>query len=113
MSKLDIFLLDNSNKTREELSITKPKTYQELLKKLNQKYQNISNYDLFIFDDKNNEMKITDESDYKILDNILLIREKKRDNLEQSIFDINYNKLSESKQDILFIKLPSSFLFSS
>ena len=48
MSKLDIFLLDNSNKTREELSITKPKTYQELLKKLNQKYQNISNYDLFL-----------------------------------------------------------------
>jgi len=101
MSKLDIFLLDNSNKIREELCITKPKIYQELLKKLNQKYQNISNYDLFIFDAKNNEMKITDESDYKILDNILLIREKKRDNLEQSIFDINYNKLSESKQDIL------------
>jgi len=101
MSKLDIFLLDNSNKTREELSITKPKNYQELLKKLNQKYQNISNYDLFIFDDKNNEMKITDESDYKILDNILLIREKKRDNLDESIFAINYDKLSESKQDIL------------
>ena len=36
MSKLDIFLLDNSNKTKEELCITKPKTYQELLNKLNQ-----------------------------------------------------------------------------
>ena len=73
------------------------------MNQLEQKYKNISNYDLFIFDNKNNEIKINNESKFNLLDNILFIREKEENNfeLEQSIFEINYNKLSESRQEIL------------
>ena len=37
MSKIDIFLLDNSNNTKEEINIIKPQSYQELLKQIAQK----------------------------------------------------------------------------
>ena len=97
MSKLNIYLFDNSNNTKEELNINKPNTYQELLNQLRQKYQNITNYDIFILDDKNNEIKINDEK-YNLLNNFLFIRENNKMNLEQSI---NFDELSESKQNIL------------
>jgi len=100
MSELNILILDNLNKTKEELSIIKPNTYQDLLNLLEEKYKNISNYELFIFDFKNNEIKINNEN-YDMLDNILFIREKNKNTLKQSLFEINYNKLSESKRDIL------------
>ena len=100
MSELNILILDNLNKTKEELSIIKPNTYQDLLNLLEEKYKNISNYELFIFDFKNNEIKINNEN-YNMLDNILFIREKNKNTLKQSLFEINYNKLSESKRDIL------------
>ena len=100
MSELNILILDNLNKTKEELSIIKPNTYQDLLNLLEEKYKNISNYELFIFDFKNNEIKINNEN-YDMLDNILFIREKNKNALKQSLFEINYNKLSESKRDIL------------
>ena len=100
MSELNILILDNLNKTKEELSIIKPNTYQDLLNLLEEKYKNITNYELFIFDFKNNEIKINNEN-YHMLDNILFIREKNKNTLKQSLFEINYNKLSESKRDIL------------
>ena len=100
MSELNILILDNLNKTKEELSIIKPNTYQDLLNLLEEKYKNITNYELFIFDFKNNEIKINNEN-YNMLDNILFIREKNKNALKQSLFEINYNKLSESKRDIL------------
>ena len=37
----------------------------------------------------------------KKIKDIIFIKELNNDNLEKSIFSINYNKLSESKQDIL------------
>ena len=58
MSKLNIFFLDNLNNIKEELHIIKPKTYQDLLNQLSQKYQNMSNYELFISDNEDNKIKI-------------------------------------------------------
>ena len=47
MSKLNIFLLDNLSNTKEEIMINNPKTYQELLKQLSQRYENMF-YELFM-----------------------------------------------------------------
>ena len=44
MSTIDLFLLDNSNKTKEEINMIKPKTYQQLLNQIIQKFKNISAY---------------------------------------------------------------------
>ena len=95
MSKLNIFILDNLDNEKEEMVINKPKSYQELLKNLNQKYKL---YEIFIFDN-NNKILINDEDKYKKVEDIIFIKEI--DNIEKSIFSLNYEKLSESKQDIL------------
>ena len=97
---MEIFLLDNLNNTQEELNIIKPRTYKELLEKLRLKLKNLpQNFDLFIFDKNNKEVIINNEKKYKLIEKILFIRMKY--NTDQSIFQINYNKLSQSKKEIL------------
>ena len=95
MSKINIFLLDNLNNEKEVL-INKPETYQELLKYLNNKNKL---YEIFIYE--NNKIIINNEDKYKLIKDIIFIKEINKDDLEKSIFSINYDKLSESKQDIL------------
>ena len=102
MSKMEIYLLDKDNNAKEVISIEKPNTYQELLSKLKQKFKSISeNYEIYILDNKNQAVIINNEEKYKKIEDILYIHEIDKDTLEQSIFQINYNKLSESKQEIL------------
>ena len=96
MSQLNKFILDNLDNLNEELVINKPKKYQELLKYLSNKNKL---YEIFIYD--NNKILINNEDKYKMTKDIIFIKEINKDNLEKSIFSINYDKLSESKQDIL------------
>ena len=102
MSYIYIILLDKSNITKEEANIIKPNTYKDLLIQINQKLKKIpKNYELYIIDKNNIEIKINNEENYKIIEDILFIREIEKINLNPSIFQINYNKLSESEQEIL------------
>ena len=101
MSKIEIFVLNKNNITKNEFNIIKPKTYTELLKSLSQKFNNIEYYEIFIFDQNNNIIIINNEEKYQTIEDILFIREIDKDILEQSLFQINYDKLSESKQEIL------------
>ena len=99
---MNIVLLDSSNNTKEVKNIIKPKTYQALLEQLKQKFPKIQkSYELYILDERNKEIIIDDEEKYKIIEDIIFIREIDENNLEQSLYEINYNKLSESKQIIL------------
>ena len=102
MKNLQIFLLDKSGNTKNEINITKPKNYQELLEIIKQKFINISEYyELFIIDKNDKEIKINNESQFQLIDCILFIRELDNDLLDESLFEKNYNALSESKQEIL------------
>ena len=102
MSNIDIYLLDNLNNTKEEVNIKKPNTYQELLNQIKQKFKTLpEQFDIFIYNENNAQILIDNENKYKTTDNILFIREKKKINLVQSLFQINYNKLPESKQEKL------------
>ena len=125
MSEIDIILLDNLNKakeeinmikpssyqellellkqnlnnTKEEIKIIKPKTYNNLLKQIGKKFKNLSEYyDIFILDENNEEIKIDTEEEYEQVEDILFIREIDNNILEQSMFEINFNKLSESNK---------------
>ena len=99
---MDVFLLDDLNNTKEQIKIIKPKNYKQLLKQIKQKLKNISEYyEIFIIDKNNKEFKIDNEENYKKIENILFIREIDENLLEKSMFEINYDKLSESKQEIL------------
>ena len=102
MSKIDIFLLDNSNNTKDEINIIKPDNYKELLKQISQKMKYMPKYyEIFIFDKNNKEIKIINDRTYNKIVDILFIREIDKNILEQSLFEINYNILSESRQEKL------------
>ena len=101
MLKMDIFLLDNLNNTKEVVKIIKPKTFEGLLHQINRKFRNLSEYyDLFIIDKNNKEIKIDREEEYFLVEDILFIREINKEILGQSNFEININKLPQSKKDV-------------
>ena len=101
MSKINIFFLNNSYNTKEKISMIKPSTYQELINQLGAKFQNIpKKYEIFYLDKKNNNIKINNEETYKIVEDILFIRELDKKSFKVSIFGKNYKKLSKSKKEI-------------
>ena len=92
---MNIFILDNLNNEKEELIINKPETYQELLKYLINKNKL---YEIFIYDNDNSKVIINNEDKYRIIKDIIFLKEK--DDLDKSI-SINYDKLLEIRQEIL------------
>ena len=110
---IDIFLLNDSNTTIEEANIIKPKTFNQLLDIIKKTLQKLpENFKLFQFSENNNEIIINNDEKYKLIKDILFIRESKENILEQSLYEKNYNKLSESKQ-LIFDEKYSCFICSS
>ena len=102
MSLIDIFLLDNLNNTKEEANMVKPKTYQELLSQLRKGIKNLPKYyEIYIIDKNNKEIKINNEEKYKSIEDFLFIREINQNILDESLYSLNYKRLSESQQDKL------------
>ena len=71
MSQLNIFILDNIDNLKEEITINKPKRYQELLKFLNNKNKL---YEIFIYYNSN-KIIINNEDKYKMIKDIIFIKE--------------------------------------
>ena len=98
---LTIYLLDNSNNITEDISIKRPNSYEDLLKIINPKIKSFySNYLIFYRSMDDKEIIIDNKDAYETIKDIDIIfaRENKA---EQSVFTMNYNKLSESKQEII------------
>ena len=76
--KIDIFLLDKSNNTIEEVNIIKPKSYKELLDKLNLNFKKLpKNFNVFIYSQQDDEIKIDNNEKYQLLKDTIFIRETK------------------------------------
>ena len=58
-------------------------------------------YELLILDKNNKKIIIDNEQKYKLAGGILFIHELDKIVEEQSLFEINYNELSESRQEKL------------
>jgi hypothetical protein len=102
MSKINIFLVDNLNNIIEEKNIIKPNTYRGLTIQLKQNLNYMPDYyEIYFFDKNNIKIKINNEEMYKKTSDVLFIKGINKDILDQSMFEINYDKLSESKQNIL------------
>ena len=101
MSNINIVLLDKSNNIKEDITIIKQKFSGELLQQIIQKFKDPpENYEIFILDKNNNQIKIDNEAKYNLIKDILFIRESEN-LLEESTFQLNYNRLPEFKQDLL------------
>ena len=101
-SQLDIILLDNSNNILEEITITKPKSFKELNIILKNKLKNLSQkFNIFYPSSNNIEIEILNEEDYQLSKDILFIHKIEQNDLNNSLFDINYDKLAESQKEIL------------
>ena len=99
--KIDIFLLDKLNNLIEEINIIRPKTYEILNQTLKNNLKNLPEYfKLFYPSSNNTEIEIHSDEEYQLLKDTLFIRQLEKIDLQQSIFDIAYNKLDESKRDI-------------
>ena len=102
---LNIYLLDESNNIILENNIEKPKAYEKLLDKLKSLKNNFDifpeNFIIFYKTENNNDMKISNYEEYKLIKDSIFIQKIEYKYLDQSVYQINYEKLSESKQDIL------------
>ena len=99
--KVKNILLDKSNNLIEQINIIKPNTYTELIKAINNNFKNLSKpYNIYYQNEKGNQYNITNNEEYKLSKDILYVH-KVQDNLGQSLFSLNNNQLSESKQEIL------------
>ena len=100
--QIGLYLLDNSNNIIKEIYFQKPKSFSELKDNINKNFKEITkNYIIFHLSENNKEEIINNDEEYKLSKDILFIHEIKSDNIDKSIFEINYDKLSESKQEIL------------
>ena len=101
-AKIDIYLLDKTNNLIEEINILKPKTYEILNITLKNNLKNLPEFfTLFYPSADNREIEIHNDEEYQLLKDTLFIRQIEKQDLGKSIFDIAYNKLDESKRDIL------------
>ena len=101
--KIDLLLLDNSNNLIEERNVPKPKTYGELKLIIKNNFTRLPEYYQIYYSDEFNFKKIiNNDEEYKQSKDILFINElKNNEQIKESIYELNYDKLSESKQDIL------------
>lgn len=100
--KLDIILLNKSNKIVEEASIKRSRTYQDLLLVLKNKLAKLPlNFKIFYNFQGESENIINSNEKYILVDNLLFIKETENDSADQSIFSVNYNELSEKGKEIL------------
>ena len=73
-----------------------------MLIQLRQSYSNIPEFfEIFKLDEINRKIIIDDNEKFKLIENIILIGPTNRIDMGSSLFEINYNKLSESKQEVL------------
>ena len=102
MSQVNIYLLDESNIQKEELNLKKPTNYIDLLNQLEEKIENMpEQYEIFIIDKNYLEIKIKNQENFELIEDTLFIREIDKNILGKSLFQKNFEKLSDSKQDIL------------
>ena len=100
--RIDIFLLDKSNNLIEEANILKPKSYDILNTTLKSNLKNLPEFFTLFYPSSNNkEIEIHSDEEYQLLKDTLFIRQIEKIDLGESIFDIAYDKLDESKRDIL------------
>ena len=99
-----IILLDNFNNSIKLINIMKSNDYLELLTEIRNIPNLPENYEIFLVDEMNQKIIIDNDEKFNLINDVLFVGPKNRRVLESSLFAINYDLLSESKQEILDLK---------
>ena len=87
--ELNLIRLDSSYSKKEEIQMKKPKSFKELKEFLEQKLNISPEYvDIFSFNEKNEEIRINNENNYKKIKDIIFILEINEEQLDQSSIEI-------------------------
>ena len=87
--ELNLIRLDSSYSKKEEIQMKKPKSFKELKEFLEQKLNISPEYvDIFSFNEKNEEIRINNENNYKKIKDIIFILEINEEQLVQSSIEI-------------------------
>ena len=97
--RIDLLLYDKSNNLIEEINIKKPQSYSGLLNTIKATMKKLPKYYNINCQKDNQSVIINNDEQYKFVKHILFIHEV--NNLEESVFSSNYNKLTASKKQIL------------
>ena len=97
--KLDLILLDDSNKIINQVNIEKPESYKKLLSLINKSFKLLSNKYIIFYESESKEKRVSCDKEYKDSKNILFIRNISF--LKGSVFSVNYNKLPDLKKEEL------------
>ena len=108
--EFNIFLLDNSDNIVDEIVTKRPKTYRDLLSKINSKFENLpKTYVVFYKTSENLDSEIYNDEEYKLSSNIILVREVESTISRESLFSKHYSKLSESKKIFLMRNIVAQY----
>ena len=95
----DLILLNESNEIIEKCRIKKPNSYNELLNIIDKNFELQEDYIIFYKYKNNDEIQINNNEDFLSSKGLIFIR--KYMSINKSLFTYNYDKLPESKQNIL------------
>ena len=102
MEKISIFWIDESNNIKGEKMIERPRIYNQFISSLKKEFPNLpNNYKIFCQSNGNDLNEINSDKEYKFAKNIFFIKEINQNDLDKSVFSLNYSKLSEEKQELL------------
>ena len=100
--KLTLLLLDISNNLLKEKQVQRPKLFDELLYIIHNNFKIIrENYNIFYLSENYEEKMIYNDKQYQLSNDIIYIKEINLELFEKSAYENIYDKLSESKNDIL------------
>ena len=93
---ISLIQIDQNKQTIKEESITRPESYEDLIKSIKENFK-INRFIIYYFDNKDNEINIKSENEFKNCGNLIFVKEIKV--MNKSIFPNIYPILKESKQD--------------
>ena len=101
-NKLRISLVDEMNNIIEEISHIRPYNIDELIIIIKKNFKNLpKNFNIY-YKENNQEITINNDEEYQLSKDMLYIKEiKDLSKSTDSLFSLNYKKLSESQQEEL------------
>ena len=100
-ANLNIIYLNESNNIYGGATIVKPKSYDKLIQKLQKLYPNFNEQYVLLIIENGQEIIVDGDKQYSLIKNKIYLRKLGENNSQKSMYEVNYEKLSESNKSII------------